>query len=106
MLIRSSDSEIKDNYSDAKQTDSDDLTLAAGPLKPPVPKPRKSIKNSPTKSKVTVLGTSVVRECGSIMSGTLETKDTTVYSVSGLSTRSTIKCEPDIMNQLITSGLH
>ena len=27
----------------------------------------------------------MVRECGSIMSGTLETKDTTVYSVSELS---------------------
>ena len=85
MLIRSSDSEIKDNNSDAKKTDSDDLISAARPVKPPVPKPRQSIKNPSRKSKVTVLGTSMVRECGSIMSGTLKTKDTTVYSVSGLS---------------------
>ena len=98
MLIRSSDSKIKDNYSDAKQTDSDDLTLAAGPLKPPVPKPRKSIKNPPTKSKITVLGTSMVRECGSIMSGNLETKDTTVHFVSGLSIESAADMSADIFS--------
>ena len=51
----------------------------------PIPKPRKSLQKVAPKNKVTVLGNSMVRECGTTLSQQLKTKDTMVYSVSGLS---------------------
>ena len=63
----------------------------------PTPKPRSSI-NRVSKKKVSVLGSSIIRNTGPIMSKSLPNMDTCTYSVSGLSIIQASEIAPKIFH--------
>ena len=70
----------KDKHTNCNQEANVILPITAT-TKIPIPKPRKSLQKVAPKNKVTVLGNSMFRECGTTLSQQLKTNDTMVYSV-------------------------